>query len=185
MKNLDPFAGYRLASGHPIFHLSLFLSSFVAESFQRRDSVDVAELAFWILRWAHFLLFTLAILTIFATKDSEIPNSETDEKSSEEEVAREQMEIIHRDSVWKLFGRVCDTISVFCYQGAIFFVQMSVYKEQFSCVDGAECTLKAPQSVIMAWLYIEMYCFYIYMFATVLYIAYYQLVEGVCFKKQQ
>ena len=95
------------------------------------------------------------------------------------------MEIIHRDSVWKLFGRVCDTISVFCYQGAIFYVQMSVYKEQFSCIDGAQCELKAPQSVIMAWLYIEMYCFYIYMFATVLYIAYYQLIEGVCFKKQQ
>ena len=33
MKNLDPFAGYRLASGHPIFHLSLFLSSFIAESY--------------------------------------------------------------------------------------------------------------------------------------------------------
>ena len=37
----------------------------------------------------------------------------------------------------------------------------------------------------MAWLYIEMYCFYIYMFATVLYIAYYQLIEGVIFNKQE
>lgn len=33
MKNLDPFAGYRLASGHPIFHLSLFVSSYVAASY--------------------------------------------------------------------------------------------------------------------------------------------------------
>ena len=129
MKNLDPFAGYRLASGHPIFHLSLFLSSYIAESYQRHDSIAEAETAFWILRWAHFLLFALAILTIFATKDSDIPNKETDEKSSEEEIAREQMEIIHRDSVWKLLGRICDTISVFSYQGAIFYVQMSVYKE--------------------------------------------------------
>ena len=133
MKNLDPFAGYRLASGHPIFHLSLFISSFIAESYQRNDSIAVADTAFFILRWSHFLLFTLALCSIFATKDSEIPLAEPDQKATEEEVARERMEIEHRDSVWKLFGRVCDTISVFCYQGAIFFVQMSVFKGQFSC----------------------------------------------------
>ena len=96
------------------------------------------------------------------------------------------MEIEHRDSVWKLFGRVCDTISVFCYQGAIFYVQMSVFKEQFSCdSSGTNCSLDPPQSVIMAWLYIEMNCFYLYMFSAILYIAYFQLVEGVCFKKER
>lgn len=122
MKNLDPFAGYRLASGHPIFHLSLFVSSYVAESYVVNPTTSVAEQAFWILRWSHFLLFSLALCSIYATKDSEIPPAEADEKSTEEEVVREQMEIHHRDSVWKLFGRVCDTISVFCYQGAIFYV---------------------------------------------------------------
>lgn len=147
MKNLDPFAGYRLASGHPIFHLSLFVSSFLAESYVKNPVNPVAEEAFWILRWSHFLLFTLAMCSIFATKDSEIPLAEADEKSTEQEVLREKMEILHRDSVWKLFGRVCDTISVFCYQGAIFYVQMSVYNEQYSCnvIDGREvCTLEHP-----------------------------------------
>ena len=141
MKNLDPFAGYRLASGHPIFHLSLFLSSYVAASYQRNVANNVANEAFWILRWAHFLLFSLAMLNIFLTKDSEIPAKTTDDNSTVEEQEREQMEITHRDSVWKLFGRICDTISVFCYQGAIFFVQMSVYKEQYTCIDEFTCTL--------------------------------------------
>ena len=29
MKLLDPFAGYRLASGHPFFHIALFIGSFM------------------------------------------------------------------------------------------------------------------------------------------------------------
>ena len=76
MKNLDPFAGYRLASGHPIFHLSLFISSYIAESYQTHEAINVADTAFFILRWSHFLLFTLAICSIFATKDSDIPLAE-------------------------------------------------------------------------------------------------------------
>lgn len=50
---------------------------------------------------------------------------------------------------------------------------MSVYNEQYSCdAHGDVCSLEPPQSVLMAWLYIEMYCFYIYMFAAILYISY-------------
>lgn len=49
---------------------------------------------------------------------------------------------------------------------------MSVYNEQIRCVAGVGCSLLSPGSAIMAWLYIEMYCFYIYMFAAILYIAY-------------
>ena len=125
MKNLDPFAGYRLASGHPIFHLSLFASSFVAQSYYDhavKHTSDVADSCFWILRWAHFLLFTLALFSIYSTKDSAIPESDLNEFSTHDEKVIESMRVRHRDSVWKLFGRVCDTISVFCYQGAIFYV---------------------------------------------------------------
>lgn len=38
MKILDPFAGYRLASGHPIFHISLFVGSFSAEIYAKREA---------------------------------------------------------------------------------------------------------------------------------------------------
>ena len=33
MKLLDPFAGYRLASGHPFFHIALFIGSFGVTAF--------------------------------------------------------------------------------------------------------------------------------------------------------
>ena len=62
---------------------------------------------------------------------------------------------------------------------------MSVYVNMYACDENDECVLSPPQSTLMAWLYIEMYCFYIYMFAAILYISYHQLVEGVCFKKQR
>ena len=32
MKLLDPFTGYRLASGHPFFHVALFIGSFLVSS---------------------------------------------------------------------------------------------------------------------------------------------------------
>ena len=37
MKVLDPWAGYRLASGHPIFHFSLFVGSFVPPAYYNLD----------------------------------------------------------------------------------------------------------------------------------------------------
>lgn len=130
MKNLDPFAGYRLASGHPIFHMSLFVSSYVAESYVNgHKDIAKADELFWLLRWAHFLLFMLALCSIYASWDSDIPIADLSDKATREEREIENMRIRHRDSVWKLFGRVCDTISVFMYQGAIFYVQMTVYNE--------------------------------------------------------
>ena len=31
MKLLDPFAGVKLATGHPLFHISFFIGSFIVE----------------------------------------------------------------------------------------------------------------------------------------------------------
>ena len=60
--------------------------------------------------------------------DSDIPEPKhADEKATREEVEMENMQIRHRDSVYKLVGRVLDTIQVFMYQTAIFYVQMQVY----------------------------------------------------------
>ena len=94
------------------------------------------------------------------------------------------MKTRHRDSIYKLYGRVCDTISVFCYQGAIFYVQMTVFNHQFICNEKGDCKLSPPENAIMAWLYIEIFCFYLYMISACLYIAFHQLVEGVCMKKE-
>ncbi len=37
MKLLDPFAGYRLASGHPFFHVALFAGSFLVTANLNED----------------------------------------------------------------------------------------------------------------------------------------------------
>ena len=66
MKVLDPFAGYRLASGHPIFHASLFAASWIAERVANAKKETISseiELCFFILRWSHCLLFVLAMIS--------------------------------------------------------------------------------------------------------------------------
>jgi hypothetical protein len=89
---------------------------------------------------------------------------------------------LHRDGVWKLLGRICDTVSVFAYQSGIMYVQLVVSNVAMECVDG-DCGLSAPKDNLMTWLYIEMYCFYMYLIAAVFYIGFHQIVEGVCCMK--
>lgn len=111
------------------------------------------------------------MISVWVNKASEIPATKADEKATREEVEMENMQIRHRDSVYKLVGRVLDTVSVFMYQTAIFYVQMEVYNHQMACHDGV-CNLEPPKSSLMAWLYIEIYCFYLYMMSAIFYIAF-------------
>ena len=67
------------------------------------------------------------MISAWVNVDSEIPEPKYDEKATREEVEMETMQIRHRDSVYKLVGRVLDTVQVFMYQTAIFYVQMQVY----------------------------------------------------------
>jgi len=99
------------------------------------------------------------------------------------EVKKAEMTSRHRDGVWRLFGRLTDTISVFTYQGFVFYVQLEVYRNQSICEEGNGCKLEPPKNSMMVWLYIEIYCFYLYLASTIFYIAYHQLVSGVCCKK--
>ena len=77
MKVLDPFSGYRLASGHPIFHLSLFAGSYVTD-FYAKPGTDILDYSgflcnsYIILRWAHFALFIISIISFFSASDSNI-----------------------------------------------------------------------------------------------------------------
>ena len=41
MKLLDPFAGYRLASGHPFFHAALFITSWFVSLIGDNDNLSV------------------------------------------------------------------------------------------------------------------------------------------------
>ena len=46
MKLLDPFAGYRLASGHPFFHVALFIGSFIVNPDIFLDEIGPVDDAF-------------------------------------------------------------------------------------------------------------------------------------------
>ena len=46
MKLLDPFAGYRLASGHPFFHVALFIGSFIVSPDIFLDEIGPVDDAF-------------------------------------------------------------------------------------------------------------------------------------------
>ena len=74
MKLLDPFAGYRLASGHPLFHVALFVGSFMVAVFGKdgSSSEEHIEGAFLILRWGHFIQIVLAIIEGFSNSPSDI-----------------------------------------------------------------------------------------------------------------
>ena len=188
MKVLDPFAGYRLASGHPIFHFSLFIGSWVPPYYLDKPELLPPYLldCFRMLRWAHCILFTLAIFSFYAKIESDIKvvDLDGDGKLSADEVKQAEVERRHRDGVWKLFNRFADTISVFMYQGAVFYVQLNVYNMNSKDI-GERLVLRDPENSYMVWLYIEIYCFYLYMVSTGCYIMYHQIFVGYCFKKPE
>ena len=75
MKFLDPFAGYRLASGNALFHIALFTSSFWVMNFgvEGGHSDNEIKQAFILLRWGHFILVVLDFLEKLISRPSSIP----------------------------------------------------------------------------------------------------------------
>jgi len=78
MKILEPFAGYKLASGHPFMHLALFTGSFTVRVNECRNlsvSLDHSEvvlddylLAIDSLRWGHLICFFLGFPEMWAAR---------------------------------------------------------------------------------------------------------------------
>lgn len=115
MKLLDPFAGYRLASGHPFFHAALFTCSWFVGKIGDSDniSVDIIQDAFQVLRWAHFTIIILASCQAALNKPSKIPEIEDNFGEGEDgEKARilAKTKVIHRDGSYKLFSRVLASV---------------------------------------------------------------------------
>ena len=75
MKLLDPFAGYRLASGNALFHIALFTGSFWVVNFgiDLHYSNNSIKHAFEMLRWGHFILVVLDFLEKLISRPSSIP----------------------------------------------------------------------------------------------------------------
>ena len=138
MKLLDPFAGYRLASGHEFFHIALFTGSFWVMNFGISEyySTENIKYAFNLLRWGHLILVVLSILEKILTRPSTIPPKK--ENDSEAPLTPEEREmadnkLYHRDGGKKLFARILQTIAVFTYQGTIFFAMMTLTDELIDC----------------------------------------------------
>ena len=88
MKLLDPFAGYRLASGHTFFHIALFGCSFTVRDDDDHKSDDAIISAFNLLRYGHLVLIVLAMIESWASTSSDVPEDldrADDEKSVEKQ----------------------------------------------------------------------------------------------------
>ena len=190
MKLLDPFAGYRLASGHAFFHVALFTGSWFVPVFGSDNMTSSTAImnAFSVLRWGHFILFTLAIIEAFANNPSDIPSLEesADKEKNEEDEELTKYKIYHRDGSWKLLSRILATISVFVYQGAVFYAQKVLADEIVTCgyEDGSAdeyfCKYEPLRGNNQVWLVIETLCFYLYVLAAVAYICWRQLYGSCC-----
>ena len=185
MKLLDPFAGYRLASGHPFFHIALFCGSFMigpfGDSNNNFESTSEIHQAFGLLRWAHCILFMLATLQGFLDYPSDIEKAEQKtegEELNEDEKEKAKWEVEHRDGYKKLFSRLCATVSVFLYQGSVFFAQMVLADNLIDCTSDSKCYITEIRGNRTLWLLIETNCFYLYMIATAVYIGWRMLREA-------
>ena len=118
MKLLDPFAGYRLASGHAFFHISLFAISWLVVGSLGEDSfTSCAEIVyvFKMLQWGHFLLFTFATIEYICERPSKIPEEQNDEDDKKLALVK----VINRDGTQNLTARIFSSISMFIYQGIV------------------------------------------------------------------
>ena len=128
MKLLDPFAGYRLASGHPVFHLAYFAGSWVVTYFEEDQQTIISRgkivEVFYILRWIHLVVFFTSILSGWADRPSNLP--EDVDKHDDGETMIDIQKVLNRDSKWRTFSRFLDTVSVFLYQCTVFFAQWTL-----------------------------------------------------------
>ena len=81
------------------------------------------------LRWAHFFLFTLALAEAYLNRPSPVPP--TIDEEDEDGLAKYR--VIHRDGGYKLLSRIFGCISVFVYQGTVFYAQMVLAEELVDC----------------------------------------------------
>ena len=102
MKVLDPMAGVRLASGHPFFHIALFIGSWFALYTGRKEPPAPGEMqtAFKLLQWGHFSCFMLHLLGYLTSRSKRtiLPDFE--------DLTRDESEALDPDSLQAFKARV-------------------------------------------------------------------------------
>ena len=133
MKVLEPWAGFRLASGHPLFHIAQFIASWIAISVAKNepDAPFLVVRAFNCLRWGHFACFVLHFVSNFSLRRNALCEDDNEEKeasageldpstvlkgdpsASTLEGFKARTQVSRGEDARKVFSRVLDTISVF------------------------------------------------------------------------
>ena len=90
------------------------------------------------------------------------------------------VEVIHRDGGCKLFARILATLSVFIYQGTVFYAQLSLANELLHKLPDNTYRLNKIKGDRTIWLILETACFYLYMIAAMIYIFVRQMESACC-----
>ena len=133
--------------------------------------------AFEVQRWSHLVVMILAVLSHVANRPSAIPKRYYKEDEQESEATF--YEVLHRDVGKNSFGRICETLSMFCYQVAVFLAQWTLVSSVACLIDPETASIECETNDLVGprwiWLIIEACAFYCYMGATVVYIIYMSL----------
>ena len=145
MKLLNPIKGYLLASGHPFYHVAFFLGSYgvwlFSDEQSKLDNFDPStateiEKDAWeeemlimdalkLLRYAHLIVFGLAIIADILNIDSEILQLVGLRKKNEEVIKQESqndellIKTLRADGSSTFLARVLRCFAVFIYQACI------------------------------------------------------------------
>ena len=201
MKILEPFAGIRLASGHALLHLALFIGTFFVQTKEARasdypvtkdfemnnDDIDLLPYhdegnvnevmtAFIMLRYAHLAAFLLHFPVLFYNNENKRKN--LDSFVGVEDMAQHKK--IERQNVWRTCDKFTTEMTILVYLGPIFFAQYLLLKFQYFFEEdlsteeiGLQNSVK-EMSPVRDWIIIELFSFYVYLHATVFYIMGYQ-----------
>lgn len=109
------------------------------------------------------------MIEVLVSHPSKIPERSEDEETKEEdEIAR--LKIQHRDGTWKLFARILATLSVFGYQGTVFYAQLVLGHDLLLQDAHGHYTLQPIVGNETMWLILEAACFYLYVIAAMVFI---------------
>ena len=115
MKILEPFSGYKLASGHAYFHLAYFCASFsvsINHTVDYKGSVpsEAFYSAFYVVRWVHLAVFVLSFPNFFANQ----ANTKSIAVMAEDRFDKASIEKF-RNNGWAMFSKFTEVLQVFAY----------------------------------------------------------------------
>ena len=76
--------------------------------------------AFYVQRWSHLIVFILGLLSLWCNQESKLPDVSKSNDLAAGEKQIYMRKVLGRDTGSRTFARLCDTLSIFQYQTAVF-----------------------------------------------------------------